>query len=149
SIRYWDSRGHVFSTDYDKLRRAVRAFVQGTDPYNSDPRTLNGKILFAQTEYGEGQFNDIGLNLRTRVSRQCDGAGIVVHLASNPISNQDEAYDFKGNQLRSTRQLAADYKSAPDWSANPPLDLEVFASSTTFDALNRPVTLTTPDNSVI
>ena len=30
-IRSWDSRGHVFRTEYDALRRPVRAFVQGTD----------------------------------------------------------------------------------------------------------------------
>jgi RHS repeat-associated protein len=148
-IRSWDSRGHVFSTEYDSLRRPVRAFVQGTDAGNSDPRTLNGKILFDQTEYGEAQPNDVGLNLRTRVFRQSDGAGIVSHLARNPDTNQDEAYDFKGNPLRMSRQFAQDYTRAPDWSVNPPLEKEIFTSSSNFDALNRPVTLTTPDNSVV
>ncbi len=96
-IRSWDSRGHIFRTEYDALRRPVRAFVQGTDPINSDPQTLNREILFARTEYGEGQPNDTALNLRTRVFRQSDGAGIVTHLGHNPVTDQDEAYDFKGN----------------------------------------------------
>ena len=118
-------------------------------PISSDPRTLNREILFALTEYGEGQPNDIALNLRTRVFRRSDGAGIVTHVGHNPATDQDEAYDFKGNLLRSTRQLAQDYKSAPDWSEHPPLEAEIFTNATTFDALNRPITLTTPDNSVI
>ena len=36
-----------------------------------------------------------------------------------------------------------------DWSLNPALEAEVFTSSTTYDALNRPVMLTTPDDSGI
>ena len=123
-IRTWDSRGHVFRTQYDALRRPVRAFVHGTDPASSDPRTLNREILFAQTDYGEGQPNDTALNLRTRVFRQYDGAGIVTHQDHHPLTGQDEAYDFKGNLLRSTRQLVQDYKGLADWSANPPLEPE-------------------------
>ena len=148
-IRSWDSRGHVFRTEYDPLRRPTRAFVQGTDAENSDPQTLSGEILFARTEYGEDQPNDIALNLRTRVFRQFDGTGVVTNLATNPFTNQDEAYDFKGNSLRSTRQLTPELKTAPDWLANPLLEAEIFLKAITFDALNRPVTLTTPDNSVI
>lgn len=148
-IRSWDSRGHVFRTEYDTLRRPVRTFVLGTNASDSDPQTIEKEILFAQTEYGEDQPDDVELNLRTRVFRQYDGAGIVSHLALNPISEQEEAYDFKGNLLRSTRQLAEDYKEAPDWSADPPLEKEIFIRSTTFDALNRPLILTTPDHSVI
>ena len=148
-IRSWDSRGHLFRTEYDALRRPVHAFVQGTDAINSDQQTLHREILFTRTEYGEGQPNDTLHNLRTRVFRQSDGAGIVTYLGHNPVTDQDEAYDFKGNLLRSTRQLAQDYKAAPDWVATPLLQTEIFASATTFDALNRPITVTTPDNSII
>jgi RHS repeat-associated protein len=145
----WDSRGHAFRTEYDSLRRPVRSFVRGTDAKNSDPRTLTQELLFAKTDYGEGQPNDSALNLRTRVLRQFDGAGVVTQMASNPATKQDEAYDFKGNLLRSTRQLVQDYKSVPDWSGNPALDAVVFTSSTTFDALNRPLALIAPDNSLV
>lgn len=135
SIRAWDSRGHEFSTEYDELRRPVRAYVIGDDS-QQDPTE---KILFERTEYGEGQPNDIQLNLRTRVFRQYDGAGVATN----------EEYDFKGNLLGSSRQLAVDYKDVPDWSTNPLLDPEVFSSTTAYDALNRPIILTTPDDSVI
>ena len=143
SIRSWDSRGHVFRSEYDELRRPARLFVTGADA--DDPTR---EILFEQTVYGEGQPNDRALNLRTRVFRRCDGAGIVTYLAPNAATNQDEAFDFKGNLLSSVRQLAQDYKSAADWNLNPALEPEIFTSNTTYDALNRPTAITTPDNSV-
>ena len=143
-LRAWDSRGHTFRTEYDALHRPIRSFVQGVDV--QDPAR---DILFGRTEYGEGQPNDRALNLRTRVFRQYDGAGVVSHFGRNPITGQDEAYDFKGNLLRSTRQLAEDYHIVPDWSADPAVSVDVFTSSSTFDALNRPITVTSPDGSVI
>jgi RHS repeat-associated protein len=60
-----------------------------------------------------------------------------------------EAYDFKGNLLHGVRQLAAGYREAPDWSGSPALEAETFRSSTAYDALNRPVALTTPDGGVV
>ncbi len=133
-IYAWDSRSHQFRTQYDSLRRPVRAYVQGDDPSRPDR-----EILFGRTEYGEGQPDDAALNLRTRVFRQYDGAG----LATN------EEYDFKGNLLRASRKLAVDYRTTPDWSAAPALEPGEFITCTTYDALNRAVTLTTPDNTVI
>ena len=143
-IRAWDSRGHTFRTEYDALRRPVRAFVQGTD--TQDPAK---EILFAKTEYGEGQPNDAALNLRTRVFRVSDGAGILTSMGVNPMTGADEAYDFKGNLLCSTRQFAQDYKTVPDWAGNPALEPDIFVASTVYDALNRPVTLTMPDMSAV
>lgn len=57
-------------------------------------------------------------------------------------------YDFKGNLLASQRQLALEYKATLNWSANPELETETFTGSTTYDALNRPLSLTSPDSSV-
>jgi RHS repeat-associated protein len=138
-IRAWDSRGHEFRTEYDELRRPVRQFVRGADADQSDPRVFNREILFEQVEYGEGHANDLALNLRTRVFKSYDGAGVVTN----------EVYDFKGNLLQGSRQLATDYKSAPDWSGMAALDGEVFRSGTGYDALNRPISLVTPDDSEI
>ncbi len=146
-IRAWDNRGHNFKTEYDSLRRLLRQFVRGTDSTRSDPRTLNADVVFAKIEYGEGQPNDVALNLRTRVFKSYDGAGVVTNIGNNPVTGEDEAYDFKGNLLRSRRQLAADYKAIPDWSASPALEAEVFTSGSAFDALNRPTAVTAPDKS--
>ena len=148
-IRAWDSRGHQFKTEYDQLRRPLRQFVRGTDNTLSDPRTLGSDILFAMIEYGEGQANDTALNLRTRVFRSYDGAGVVTNMRRNPLTATDEAYDFKGNLLGSSRVLADDYRKLYDWNndfVQP--SWETFTSSTTYDALNRLLTVTTPDDSI-
>lgn len=146
SIRSWDSRGHVFRTEYDALHRPLRHYVQGADPQNPD-----NEILFEKTEYGEGEDGsgqsnvDVnGLNLRTKVYRQYDSAGMVTN----------EEYDFKGNLLSTSRKLVKDYKSPPNWpvtsgGGNVELDSDEYNGNTTFDALNRPVTMTMPDKSVI
>jgi RHS repeat-associated protein len=138
-IRTWDSRGHQFKTEYDQLRRPLRQLVRGTNTTQSDPRTLNADLLFARIEYGEGQANDIALNLRTRVCKSYDGVGVVT----------SEEYDFKGNLLHSTRTLAIDYKKIYDWNTDiVDSSWEIFHSSTTYDALNRPLTVITPDRSI-
>ena len=78
------------------------------------------------------------MNLRGKVFCQLDGAGIVTN----------DRYDFKGNLLSSTRQLLEDYKNDVNWSLSPKLEAAIYTSATTYDALNRPITLTTPDSSV-
>jgi RHS repeat-associated protein len=138
-IRAWDGRGHQFRTEYDPLRRPLRWFVRGFDPDQSDPHVFGREALFEQIEYGEGQSNDLGLNLRARIFKSYDGAGVFT----------SEVYDFKGNLLRGSRQLAVDYKSAPDWSGAVVLDGEIFTSATAYDALNRPISLVTPGDSEI
>ena len=127
----WDSLGHQIRQDYDALRRPVNLYVH---------TGANGEVVAERLVYGEGQPQDEALNLRSKVYQQFDGAGLVT---SSP-------YDFKGNLLTSSRQLLQDYKNQVDWSQSPPLETgRGFTASTTYDALNRPVTLTTPDASVI
>jgi RHS repeat-associated protein len=148
AVRSWDNRGHNFRTEYDIVRRPIASFVLGKDLDNCDPRTLSGEILYEKTLYGEGQPNDEALNLRTRVFQHYDTAGVVTNTARNSVTNQDEGFDFKGNLLSNTRAMAADYKSVPNWAAALPTT-ESFSSRTRYDALNRPIALTTPDASVI
>src|SRR6185436_12149168 len=78
-IRAWDSRGHNFTTTYDALRRPVEQTVRGTIANGeaaSDPRTLNRDILADRIEYGESLANAEALNLRTRIYRHFDSAGV-------------------------------------------------------------------------
>ena len=144
-LRAWDSRGHNFTTTYDALRRPIEQYVRGTfsdpDPLkpNSDPRTLNRDILVDRIEYGEGIANAEALNLRTRIYRHFDSAGVAVNARLDADGDPTEAYDFKGNLLQSTRRLVSDYKAIPDWLLNPQLDAETFEGSTRYDALNRPI----------
>jgi RHS repeat-associated protein len=131
-IYAWNSRGFAFRTEYDQLRRPVRSFVAGPG--------VVGEALQARTVYGESVPDGQAANLRTRLARQDDGAGVLVN----------EAYDFKGNLLRAVRRFAKEYRDiVVDWSGDVPLEDRAYPGSTTFDALNRPVTLTAPDRSVL
>ena len=143
-IRTWDSRDHEFRSEYDELRRPVRQWVRPTGP-NSN---LQAEVLFETTEYGEGQQNAAALNLRTRIFRRRDTAGIVTNVSANPATGQLEAFDFKGNALHETRQFTQNYSSIIDWSVAPAMEATVYVTSTRYDALNRPIAITTPDGSI-
>jgi RHS repeat-associated protein len=145
----WDSRGHNFTTTYDALRRPVEQTVRGTTP-DSDPRTLNRDTLVDRIEYGESLTNAQLLNLRTRIYRHFDSAGVATNARLDANGSPIEAYDFKGNLLRSTRRLARDSTAVPDWllPAEPQLDAEFFEGSTRYDALNRPVQSVAPHSSL-
>jgi RHS repeat-associated protein len=128
---HWDSRHHQLRTDYDRLRRPLAVWLQAGE----QPEQLVG-----QTAYGESRSEPALHNLRGQVYQVFDGAGVITHVD----------YDFKGNVLHSHRQLAIDYENTLDWSATVDLEEdEVFHSHTTYDALNRPLTLTAPDNTVL
>jgi RHS repeat-associated protein len=126
-IRAWDSRGFIRCMSYDQLRRPTGLYA-----------TEKGvKRLAEQTIYGENKGD--GTNHLTRVYKVRDGAGVVTRVA----------YDFKGNLRESRRDLLPIEiaKQGVDWDQNPNPDDGSFTSSTTFDALNRPHTVTSPDDS--
>ena len=136
-IRGWDSRDHGSRTEYDELRRPLRSFVTGADTVNP-----TREIRFEETLYGESAGTGLNAaqvlsaNLRGKPYKHHDSAGVVT----------SERYDFKGNLQRSSRQLVQHSKTMPDWSASPQpaLEVELFASSTRYDALNRPLQLIAP-----
>ncbi len=145
----WDSRGHIFRSDYDALHRPVATFITGADPQNP-----NREIQFEKVIYGDTPANGLTvepgndqtkrLNLRGQAYKFHDSAGIVVSMGRNPVTGLDEAFDFKGNLLRSSRQLVLDYKRTPDWSQLPDLENETFGSAIRYDALNRPTQVVAP-----
>lgn len=152
-IRAWDSRGHHFTTTYDALRRPLEQTVRGTTANGeaaSDPRTLGRDVVVDRIEYGESLANAEALNLRTRIYRHFDSAGVATNARLDANGSPIQAYDFKGNLLRSTRRLARDYAAVPDWSrpTEPQLDAESFEGSTRYDALNRPVQSVAPQSSL-
>ena len=85
------------------------------------------------SEHGSGQAN-----LRGKPYRHFDTAGVVT----------TDRYDFKGNLLRSERQFARDTAACPTGRAIPRSRPSGSPASTTYDALNRPVTVTSPDGSI-
>jgi len=142
-IRSWDSRGHILRSTYDELQRPTHRFVQ---------RESEPELLAERTVYGEGHSEAASLNLRGQVYQVYDGAGVVT----------SRRIDFKGNLLVGSRQLAREYRTTMDWSvlaglteiseieaaAVALLEVGIFTTQTDYDALNRPVAITTPDNSV-
>jgi len=124
----WDSRATRVRYSYDALRRRATLHVaQGSN-----------ERLAEQTTYGEGLADAQARNLRGTAYQHRDEAGVATTVQR----------DFKGNVLSASRQLLQDYSGEVDWSAGPALDADTFMTATTYDALNRPVTVTTPDASV-
>ena len=134
-LRAWDSRGHAFRTEYDALRRPLRQFVRGHDA--QDP---TAELLVGRTEYGEGEPGDVAeqparagrAGLRRRRRRHQRGLRLQGQPAARPA----------GSSPRTTERI-------PTGPASRRSSREQFDSSTTYDALNRPVTVTTPDGSVM
>jgi RHS repeat-associated protein len=125
-IRGWDSRGYRRRLTYDALRRPTDLYVTEN----------NAERLAERTVYGENQGD--ANNHRTRVYQVYDGAGIVTSVA----------YDFKGKLLEGRRDLLPGYKQAVNWLLNPAANDGSYTSRTSYDALNRPLSVTSPDNSI-
>jgi len=150
-IRAWNSRGHLFRTAYDRLRRPVRLFVTGANPDQPNQELMTERLVYGE-QHPEGELR----NLRGAVYLHLDQAGVLAN----------EQRDFKGNLRGGSRRLAREYRRMIDWSAvdaalpadpvaalqfpalaavlDPRLEAETFESETTFDALNRPVRLIAP-----
>ncbi|KAL2802677.1 hypothetical protein BJX63DRAFT_437639 [Aspergillus granulosus] len=127
-IHVWDSRdGHMMTT-YDVLRRPTSSILW--------PGTEHEKVV-EKIEYGDSLANPELRNCRDRIIRVFDQSG---------VNNSDE-YDFKGNPLSSSRQLAVNYKDTLDWSRHVPLEDEIHITGTRYDALDRQVELLIPGGS--
>ncbi len=129
-IRTWNDRGIRVRVEYDELRRPVRSYQRDGE---------GRERLHERTEYGETVPDGAARNLRTRPFRSYGGAGV----------ESTEAYDFKGNLLATSRRLSADHRDVLDWSSPVPLEDRTYTSQSSYDALNRPVELSTPDGSVV
>jgi RHS repeat-associated protein len=126
----WDSKDQQFHTTYDALRRPLQNLVK---------QGAQNAIAFANNVYGEGQPNDKTLNLRGQAYQQFDQAGIITLIA----------LDFKGNVLQVSRKLCDHYQDNIDWNISQAMEGETFSSASVFDALNRPVSQTLPDASIV
>jgi RHS repeat-associated protein len=121
-VQAWDSSGVALRYEYDALRRRTAAFV--------------GDRLVERTDYGEGAPQPEQRNLRGRVHVVADGAGTL----------ENAGYDFKGNPVSATRRFVTGHPVV-DWANPPALGAEAWTTATTFDALNRPTRIATPDGS--
>jgi RHS repeat-associated protein len=141
AYRSWDPRGYAQLHAYDVLRRPARVWV--TPPGGEE-------FLAEQLVYGEGLP---GPNFRGHLYQHFDGAGVLTNAA----------YDLEARITRTTRQLAADYTDTPHWdplaaltdpasflpAALGLLEGDVFDTTTTWDAMSRLVSVTTPDQATV
>lgn len=60
------------------------------------------------------------------------------------------SYNFKGNPTGKIRQYAADYAVNPDWTTTGSVSIETatYTTAMVYNALNRMVSVTTPDSGV-
>jgi len=144
-IKTWDANGRQFRTVYDNLHRPTSSFV--TEPGKSE-------ILFSYVVFGDRMPNPLQANLLGRVHQIFDQSGMV----------RIPGLDFKGNPNSVDRILAVHYDTPIDWkdlslaadyagiqtAANAQLNMaEVFSASSTYDALNRPIQVVLPDQTVV
>ena len=122
----WDHTDRRTTTTYDTARRPIDVTL----------RDAAGDTIVGRTEYGEAAPAGPD-NLRGRVWKAFDGAGVVTH-----------AYDLAGNPKRVDRQLTDEYRETIDWASPPTLD-ETWTARSRFDALNRPTEVTHPDGTAV
>jgi YD repeat-containing protein len=130
SLYAWNSHGHQFRAIYDQLQRPVDSYFRGSSGM---------ELLVSQSLHGEEEPDSKIDNHQGKVVRVFDQAGVV----------KNSEYDFKGNLLSGQRQFAQEYKVILDLSATVPLEIPAYSGRTAYDALNRPLELTMPDNSII
>jgi RHS repeat-associated protein len=147
-IRSWDSNNNQVRMVYDELHRPTYIYLQ----QGSSAEIVTERLVYADRPDSNMPSPPETSNLRGKIYQSYDAAGV--------ISNQQ--FNFKGNLLQSARQLATTYQEQMDWTplgtsndvqqiannAAALLESAVFTQRTKYDALNRPVTVTTPDDSV-
>lgn len=142
-VRIWDNDVREMYSTFDKLHRPVSTYVkEGAN-----------EILFGHVVYGDLFANAETLNMKGRAYQMYDQAGAVTI----------KKVDFKGNATEVERRLTKEYKQTINWNAlngitnistiaataDSLLEPEIFSSSVKLDALNRPVSVTLPDKSVV
>lgn len=142
-VKIWDNNVRELGSTYDKLHRPVSTFVKEN----------GNETFFGHVVYGDILTDAVQRNMKGRAYQLYDQAGVVTL----------KTVDFKGNVVEVERRLAKEYKQLVNWqtleglttitaiesAAAPLLENETFSSSSTLDALNRPVLVTLPDKSVV
>lgn len=132
----WDSRDHRFHYIYDVARRPLETRLLNLGVASPiGPDLLIEKRVFSNNDADQAQ------NARGEITHSYDQSGVTL----------TTHYDFKGNLLDSETRLSSQYKSTIDWTSEPsvPLEGETWITATVYNAFDRPVQITEPDQSVI
>jgi len=142
-VKAWDNDVRELRSTFDNLHRPVSTFVkEGGD-----------EILFGHMVYGDLLPDAVQRNLKGKTYQIYDQAGRVTL----------KTVDFKGNVEEVERKLTKEYKQLTDWkvleglttiqslesAAAPLLEDDTFSSSSSVDALGRPVLVTLPDQTIV
>lgn len=143
-VRRWDGRGRRLRVVRDANRRVTHRWLS----VDGAAEVLLERLFWGDDLAGAAHPDD-GRRLRGRMWRAFGQAGMT----------GNDTFDFKGNLLSTTTALARTYTADPDWSplagdldaagvaaaAAPLLDAQSrFTGQSRYDALDRPVRVTTP-----
>ena len=125
AILAWNGRGQRFRTEYDRGGRIAGMYLeQGGREY-----------LVERSVYGETEPDGELRNARGRIVRAFDQSGIT----------RTPDYDFRGNVMGSSRQLAEDYKGIIDWAGQPEVQSATYDEKIFYNALGKPTRTILPD----
>lgn len=128
----WDAKGVRFRHEYDQLQRLVKIYAKAD--------ASSAEVLLEQSVYGDTITpNPENGNLRGQVFQFKDASG----------TTTTPQYDFKGNVLRLEQALVKDYKQTIDWNGAVELEDQIFVTTSKYNALDVPVAVTAPDQSVL
>lgn len=142
-VKTWDNEVLEFRMTFDEIYRPISTFIKQGDQ----------EILFSHNIYGDILPDATQRNLKGSIYQIYDQTGLVT------ITEKD----FKGNATQADRSLCKEYKEAINWkaiegltditnidaAALPFLEEEVYTATTTVDALNRPISTTLPDQTIL
>lgn len=137
SLYSWDITGTVIHNEYDELRRPVKAWLKQN---SSSPF-----VLIEQTIYGDADPRRTNTDLPPETNNL---KGMVVMSRDQAGEAEFPSYDFMANCLVTQRRFADDYKNVLDWQTSVSLG-DTFSSSTSFDAINRVVSVSMPGGHTI
>ncbi|HAA15378.1 MAG TPA: hypothetical protein DCE41_28250 [Cytophagales bacterium] len=146
-----DSRNHILRSYYDSLRRPTHTTLEVVGTAVGQRGHADTPYVVSMVKYGEFHDNPASQNLFGQVWQSFDQAGRV----------RNNFFDFKGNPLSVSREYATNYKDTISWhdglsagneselraATLPQLENTLYTQNITYDALNRPVEMTMPDNS--
>ena len=132
---HWTARDAHVETTFDALSRPAAVRVTEASSTAGAPTRTAERLIYGE-DLPDPQVRV--KNLLGQLAKHHDQAGTVTA----------ERYDFRGQPLATARQVRTGYKTEADWASPVPLHAEVFRTTTTYDALGRPVRQERPDGSV-
>ncbi|MDD4150609.1 MAG: toxin TcdB middle/N-terminal domain-containing protein, partial [Bacteroidales bacterium] len=124
-IYVWDSRDQRTIKTYDDLLRPVDTYLK----------------------VGTGSSKTVEI-IQYGTNATLNNIGQVYLIKSQDGKTTHDLYDFKYNLLTLKKQFHAGYSGTTNWALTVLMQTTIYTVQTTYDALNRPVNITQPNNYV-